>query len=108
YALADVCWITPLRDGLNLVAKEYVAVQGQKETPDGALIISEFAGVSVELPYAILTNPYDAKGLKEGLLQALIMEKNDRLLRMKRLYEIISHYDVERWSKDFMEVLENL
>jgi glucosylglycerol-phosphate synthase len=108
YALADVCWITPLRDGLNLVAKEYIAVQGQKETPDGALIISEFAGVSVELPYAILTNPYDAKGLKESLLQALIMDKNDCTLRMKRLYEIISHYDVERWSKDFMEVLEGL
>jgi glucosylglycerol-phosphate synthase len=47
YALADICWITPLRDGLNLVGKEYVAVQGQKEVPDGALIVSEFAGVSV-------------------------------------------------------------
>lgn len=108
YALADICWITPLRDGLNLVAKEYVAVQGQKENPNGTLIVSEFAGVSVELPYAILTNPYDAKDLKESLLRALNMDNNDRILRMKRLYEIISHYDVEKWSGDFMEILEGL
>lgn len=108
YALADICWITPLRDGLNLVAKEYVAVQGQKETADGVLIVSEFAGVSVELPYAILTNPYDSKGLKENLLQALTMDENERILRMKRLYEIVNYYDVERWSNDFMSILENL
>lgn len=108
YGLADICWITPLRDGLNLVAKEYIAVQGQKKTPGGVLIVSEFAGVSVELPYAILTNPYDGKDLKERLLQALTMEENDRVLRMKRLYEIVSHYDVEYWSRGFMEVLENL
>ena len=108
YGLADICWITPLRDGLNLVAKEYIAVQGQKARPDGALIVSEFAGVSVELPYAILTNPYDGKDLKEGLLQALTMDENDRALRMKRLYEIVSHYDVEYWSKGFMDILEGL
>lgn len=108
YALADICWITPLRDGLNLVAKEYIAVQGQKENSDGAVIVSEFAGVSVELPYAILTNPYDSKGLKETLLQALTMDENDRMLRMKRLYEIVSYYDVEKWSTDFMSILENL
>jgi len=108
YGLADICWITPLRDGLNLVAKEYVAVQGQKEHPNGVLIVSEFAGVSVELPYAILTNPYDGKDLKEGLLQALTMDENDRTLRMKRLYEIVSHYDVEYWSKEFMQTLESL
>lgn len=108
YALADICWITPLRDGLNLVAKEYVAVQGQKAVADGALIVSEFAGVSVELPYALLTNPYDTKGLKENLLQALTMDQNDRILRMKRLYEIVQYYDVEKWSNDFMGILENL
>jgi glucosylglycerol-phosphate synthase len=108
YALADICWITPLRDGLNLVGKEYVAVQGQKEVPDGALIVSEFAGVSVELPYAILTNPYDGKDLKENLLHALTLDENDRILRMKRLYEIVSYYNVERWSKDFMDILEKL
>ncbi len=108
YAVADVCWITPLRDGLNLVAKEYVAVQGQKERPVGRLIVSEFAGVSVELPYAILCNPYDKKDLKEGLLQALTMDENESTLRMKRLYDIVDHYDVEYWSTHFMEILEKM
>ncbi len=108
YAIADICWITPLRDGLNLVAKEYIAVQGQQEKSTGALIVSEFAGVSVELPYAILTNPYDIKDLKEGLLHAMTMDESERALRMDRLYDIVSYYDVERWSKDFMDILETL
>ena len=108
YAVADVCWITPLRDGLNLVAKEYVAVQGQQKQATGRLIVSEFAGVSVELPYAILCNPYDKKDLKEGLLLALTMDENESALRMKRLYDIVSHYDVEYWSAEFMDILEKL
>lgn len=106
YAVADIAWITPLRDGLNLVAKEYVAVQGQKKDSDGALIISEFAGASVELPYAIRTNPYDPKSMKETLLQALSMDPNDRKLRIQRLYEIVSYYDIEHWGKDFLDELE--
>src|SRR5690606_33315886 len=106
YAIADVAWITPLRDGLNLVAKEYVAVQGQKEKSAGALVLSEFAGASVELPYAILTNPYDNKDLKETLLHALTMDENERALRMERLYETVNYYDVQRWGKEFMEELE--
>lgn len=106
YAIADVAWITPLRDGLNLVAKEYIAVQGQKKRPAGALVLSEFAGASVELPYAILTNPYDMKDLKETLLHALTMDENERALRMERLYETVSYYDVQRWGKEFMEELE--
>ncbi len=108
YAVADVCWITPLRDGLNLVAKEYVAVQGLKENANGKLIVSEFAGVSVELPYAILCNPYDKKDLKEGLLHALTMDENESTLRMKRLNDIVAHYDVEYWSKHFMDILEKM
>ncbi|HLR38453.1 MAG TPA: glucosylglycerol-phosphate synthase [Chitinophagaceae bacterium] len=108
YAIADICWITPLRDGLNLVAKEYIAVQGLKENPNGRLIVSEFSGVSVELPYAILCNPYDKKNLKETLLQALTMEENESSLRMQRLFDIVNHYDVEEWSTHFMDILENM
>src|SRR3546814_12590322 len=67
YAIADVAWITPLRDGLNLVAKEYIAVQGQRKKPAGALVLSEFAGASVELPPAILTNPTDKKKKKKKI-----------------------------------------
>lgn len=106
YALADVCWITPLRDGLNLVAKEYVAVQGQVKHAKGALVVSEFAGVSAELPYVIRTNPYDLKDLKQSLLHALTMDESERNLRMKRLYDIVSYYDVQRWGQEFMDALE--
>lgn len=106
YALADVCWITPLRDGLNLVAKEYVAVQGQVKHANGALVVSEFAGVSAELPYAIRTNPFDLKDLKQSLLHALTMDETERNLRMKRLYDIVAYYDVQRWGQDFMDALE--
>lgn len=106
YAISDIAWITPLRDGLNLVAKEYIAVQGLKENPDGVLVLSEFAGASVELPYAVLTNPYDAHNMKESLLHAIHMDRGDRMLRMRRLYEIVSHYDIDRWGKEFIQELE--
>lgn len=102
YTVADIAWITPLRDGLNLVAKEYVATQGLKEKPDGVLLLSEFAGASVELQYALLTNPYDSKNLEEMLLQALTMDEHERILRMKRLHEIVTHYDIEAWSTEFI------
>lgn len=102
YAAADIAWITPLRDGLNLVAKEYIAAQGQISGEKGVLILSEFAGAAVELPYAILTNPYDAKSLKENLLQALVMKTEEKNMRMERLYEHVRHYDIDYWAEDFM------
>ncbi len=108
YAVADVAWITPLRDGLNLVAKEYVAVQGMTENADGVLVISEFAGVSVELPYAIRTNPYDAKDLAASLATAFSLEEDDRKLRMKRLNDIVTHYDIDHWGRTFMQELEEM
>ncbi|KGE13133.1 glucosylglycerol-phosphate synthase [Sphingobacterium deserti] len=105
YATSDIAWITPLRDGLNLVAKEYVAVQGIIEG-DGALVLSEFAGASVELPYAILTNPYDTKSMKESLLKALLMPEDERSARIKRLYDQVKYYDIHYWGKDFVKELE--
>jgi glucosylglycerol-phosphate synthase len=108
YSVADVAWITPLRDGLNLVAKEYVAVQGQKEQSNGVLILSEFAGASVELGYAVRTNPYDRKSLKESLLHALVMEQPERQMRMKRLYDVVHHYDINHWGNGFLQELENM
>lgn len=108
YAVADVAWITPLRDGLNLVAKEYIGVQGLKPAADGVLVISEFAGASVELSYAIRTNPYDIKDLVQGLEQALALEESERKLRMERLFEQVTHYDIDNWGKAFMHELENI
>ncbi|WP_282636595.1 glucosylglycerol-phosphate synthase [Sphingobacterium thalpophilum] len=105
YALSDIAWITPLRDGLNLVAKEYIATHGLLDT-SGILVLSEFAGASVELPYAILTNPYDRKSMKESLLKALVMEPGEAQVRAKRLYEHIEHYDIHYWGRDFVNELE--
>jgi trehalose-6-phosphate synthase len=105
YALSDIAWITPLRDGLNLVAKEYIATHGLLETP-GILVLSEFAGASVELPYAILTNPYDRKSMKDALLKALVMEPGEAQVRARRLYEHIEHYDIHYWGRDFVKELE--
>lgn len=107
YGISDIAWITPLRDGLNLVAKEYVATQGLLENNrKGALIISEFAGASVEMQYALLTNPYDKKSMKESLLKALLMEEEEREIRMNRLFDIVNHYDLDYWGKDFVNELE--
>ncbi|MBD1421453.1 glucosylglycerol-phosphate synthase [Sphingobacterium chuzhouense] len=105
YAVSDIAWITPLRDGLNLVAKEYVAVQGAIKG-SGALVLSEFAGASVELPYTVLTNPYDMKSMKESLLKALLMPEEERASRIKRLYDQVKYYDIHYWGKDFVKELE--
>ncbi|MBX3254964.1 MAG: glucosylglycerol-phosphate synthase [Chitinophagaceae bacterium] len=108
YALANVAWITPLRDGLNLVAKEYIAVQGLTENANGVLIISEFAGASVELQYAIRTNPYDMKDMVNGLLNALSLDDNEKRLRMQRLFEVVQYYDIDEWGKTFLQELETV
>ncbi|MEO6232741.1 MAG: glucosylglycerol-phosphate synthase [Ferruginibacter sp.] len=102
YGVADIAWITPLRDGLNLVAKEYIAVQGELKSDKGVLVISEFAGAAVELQYAVLTNPYDPKSLKDNLLQALLMSTVEKNMRMERLYEQVKYYDIDFWAEDFM------
>ncbi|GAA4786582.1 glucosylglycerol-phosphate synthase [Olivibacter ginsenosidimutans] len=106
YAISDVAWITPLRDGLNLVAKEYIATKGLLADFDGALVLSEFAGASVELPYAILTNPYDRKSMIESLLKGLMMDTQEKEIRLKRSFEAVSYYDVEYWGRDFVQELE--
>ncbi len=108
YAVADVAWITPLRDGLNLVAKEYVAVQGLNPDSAGVLVLSEFAGASVELPNAVLTNPYDNASMIDSLLEAISMNRAERQIRMKRLYQIVSHYNIEFWADEFMHELSGL
>lgn len=101
YAVADIAWVTPLRDGLNLVAKEYVAVQRELGLA-GALVISEFAGASVELQGAILTNPYESTDMARRLCQALKLPDGERKLRMRMLGDIVEQYDMDRWIQDYM------
>ena len=104
YAMADVMWITPLRDGLNLVAKEYVAVQGAIEGR-GVLVLSEFAGAAAELKGALLTNPHDTADLVSALYVALNMGRAEAEGRLRQLYEIVSYYDLARWGDDFLEAV---
>ncbi|WP_257213721.1 glucosylglycerol-phosphate synthase [Sphingobacterium sp. 1.A.4] len=106
YALADVAWITPLRDGLNLVSKEFVATQGVLKQA-GVLVLSEFAGASVELPYCVPTNPYDQLSMIESLHQALTMEEEEARIRIRRSLQQIRHYDIHYWGKDFVRELES-
>ncbi|HEU0198631.1 MAG TPA: glucosylglycerol-phosphate synthase [Nevskiaceae bacterium] len=104
YALAQVMWITPLRDGLNLVGKEYVAVHGLAET-SGVLVLSEFAGAAAELKGALLTNPHDARDLYEVILRALSLPPAEAQARMRTLFEIVRTYDIQRWGHDFISAV---
>ncbi|MEE4279169.1 MAG: glucosylglycerol-phosphate synthase [Halieaceae bacterium] len=105
YALADVMWITPLRDGLNLVAKEFMAVQGMTGGK-GVLVLSEFAGAAAELRGTILTNPHDPRDLIDTCVQALEVGEDDARGRVSEAYDGIRYYDLRRWSEDFMEAVE--
>ena len=101
YAAADVMWITPLRDGLNLVAKEFVTAQ-EAVDGSGVLVLSEFAGAAVELHGAITTNPYDLADLAEELHRALNLSGAEKRERMRRLQRIVAGYDVREWSRDVL------
>jgi glucosylglycerol-phosphate synthase len=105
YAMADVMWITPLRDGLNLVAKEYVATQGKIEG-SGVLVLSEFAGAAAEVRGAMLTNPHDPAEMAETCYLALAMNRDEARSRMREAYEIVSHYDIEHWGNEFLAAVK--
>ncbi|QBE65745.1 glucosylglycerol-phosphate synthase [Pseudoduganella lutea] len=106
YAACGVAWITPLRDGLNLVAKEYVAAR-KAAGKSGVLILSEFAGAAVELHGALLTNPYDANAMTATLHQALTMGEEERSYRTARMAMIATEHDVTRWGDDFLAAVMN-
>ena len=101
YAMADVMWITPLRDGLNLVAKEFVAAQGLLGGR-GVLVLSEFAGAAAELKGALLTNPHDPAGLAQTCYLALNLPKSEAQARLRELFDIVCFNDIRRWGEDFL------
>ncbi len=103
YRAADVMLVTPLRDGMNLVAKEFVA---SRTDGDGVLVLSEFAGASWELPEAVQVNPYDVDGMAEACYRALMMEPEERRTRLAPLRVRVDTYDVHRWAATFLEQLE--
>lgn len=102
YLMADVMWITPLRDGLNLVAKEYVATQGLCGGK-GVLVLSEFAGAAAELHGALLTNPHDPHDLRDTLYLGLTLGAAERESRLRELFAVVSGNDIARWGADFLE-----
>jgi glucosylglycerol-phosphate synthase len=106
YAIADVMWITPLRDGLNLVSKEYVGTQGLLNQ-NGILILSEFAGAAAELRGAVLTNPHSTQELADRAWQALTMSPQEASSRMREAFDVVQHYDLERWGQEFLEAVAN-
>lgn len=102
YLAADVMLVTALRDGMNLVAKEYVASRFDN---DGVLVLSEFAGASDELKTALRVNPHDIEGLKGAILEAARMPKAEKARRMRSLRKRVQENDVARWSSSFLTAL---
>jgi trehalose 6-phosphate synthase/phosphatase len=103
YLAADVMLVTPLRDGLNLVAKEFVAARVDN---DGVLVLSEFAGAAGELGEALVVNPYDVDGLAGAIEQALTMSESERAVRMRALRAHVLENTVDRWADAFIGALD--
>ena len=103
YVAADVMLGTPYRDGMNLVAKEYVAARYNNS---GALVLSEFAGAAVELTDAFVVNPYDADGVKQAILDAMHADPVDLSRRMTAMRARLFTYDVSRWATSFLDSLD--
>ena len=102
YRSADVMLVTPLADGMNLVAKEYVAT---RYDDTGVMVLSEFAGAANELRTAIHTNPHDVDGLAETMAMAVSLPGKEVARRMRRMREVVRHHTVYDWADSFIEAL---
>ncbi|MBZ5734595.1 trehalose-6-phosphate synthase [Nocardioides sp. TRM66260-LWL] len=105
YRAADIMVVTPYRDGMNLVAKEYVATRFED---DGALVLSEFAGAAEELRQAWLVNPYDINGMKAALLEAYAADERSLTRRMRAMRRTVTQHDVKAWAASFMTELSDV
>ncbi len=95
YATADVAIVTPLIDGMNLVAKEFVACQRENV---GVLILSEFAGAAEELFNALIVNPYDSTAVARSLIEALAMSPEEKTARIHPMRERVMQHDASEWA----------
>ncbi|MGX5657638.1 alpha,alpha-trehalose-phosphate synthase (UDP-forming) [Geodermatophilus nigrescens] len=102
YRAADVMLVTPYRDGMNLVAKEYVAARADL---GGTLVLSEFAGAASELKQAFLVNPHDITGVKNQLLRALRVEPAEGARRMRAMRRYLAKHDLDHWATSFFDAL---
>ncbi|MBB2892767.1 trehalose-6-phosphate synthase [Flexivirga oryzae] len=98
FVAADVMLVTPLRDGMNLVAKEYVAAHDDS----GALVLSEFTGAATELKQAFLCNPHDIARTKQTILRAIDAEPRERARRMRAMHRQVLRHDVQHWAEQFL------
>jgi trehalose 6-phosphate synthase len=105
YKASDLCMVTSLHDGMNLVAKEFVAARDEE---DGVLILSQFAGASRELKDAVIVNPYDIEQMADAICLALRMEPEERSERMRRMRATIREYNIYRWAGKLIAGLARL
>lgn len=105
YHIANIALVTPLRDGMNLVAKEYVAAK--RDTP-GVLILSEMAGAAIELTDAIIVNPNDYEEIEQAILEALEMPEVEQLSRLGNMQKSVEKHTVNKWASDFVTELETI
>jgi trehalose 6-phosphate synthase len=102
--LSNVALVTPLRDGMNLVAKEFVAAQSPEDP--GVLVLSRFAGAAHELAGALIVNPYDLENTGEAIGRALSMEREERIARWRPMFDHLVANDVVHWRETFLAALE--
>ena len=105
YSIGDIALITPLRDGMNLIAKEYIA---SKPDATGVLILSEMAGAARELGEAFIVNPNNREQIAEAIKQALEMSSEEQIRRNTVMQKRLQRYSIERWAHDFMERLDHI
>jgi trehalose 6-phosphate synthase len=105
YRVADICLVTSLHDGMNLVAKEYLAA---RDDEDGVLVLSKFTGAAVELGDALLVNPYDIEGVAEAIHKGLEMGRGERQMRMQRMRRHVMEHNVYRWAANILGDLREL
>jgi trehalose 6-phosphate synthase len=103
YRASRVALVTPLRDGMNLVAKEFVAAQDPQDP--GVLVLSRFAGAAEQLKDALLVNPYDTQNTAAAIHLALQMPVEERRIRHEALMDVIRQYDVHWWCRSFLDAL---
>jgi trehalose 6-phosphate synthase/phosphatase len=105
YNFADICLVTPMRDGMNLVSKEYVASRTQN---NGVLILSEMAGASKELIDALIVNPNNIGAITRAIEEALIMPLPEQYRRMKQMRQVVAKFNISHWVKLFMDRLQEV
>ncbi len=106
YKISDICLVTPLRDGMNLVAKEYVSCKAEER---GVLILSEFAGAAEKMgKYSILVNPYDIEEVADSIKEALNMNGNTKNMLISKLREIVQKNDIYAWANNFVNYFKGM